>query len=1042
MKKRLLVALAAFLTLFYTSAVNSQTMGNLWGALPYAGDSIGGSIIKYSSVSGNNSVVHSFSRDGIAPLHENLLKANDGNLYGTTSYGGIKNNGTIFRYNPTTNQYKSICYFEDTLIGKLPKAGLIQASNDTLYGMTSSGGAFGKGTIYKSDLNGNTAVLYSLNTTNNDGYNPYGKLIEYNNALYGLTKDGGAYGKGTLFKISFSGVFTKLHDFGNGSDGANPWASVVYHNNALYGTTELGGTNNLGTIFKYDLNTMQESVLVSFIVATGSNPKGSLIVVNDTLYGTTSLRGPGTNGGSIIKCSFTGNLSVVDHFVGAYANPECGLALINDTLYGTTPFNYGSVFKCPLIGTISNIHFFNDTAGNAPRCTLLPVNDTLYGFTGGGGATTEGTLFSITTSGSFSLLHEFGTNSMGYSPFNTLLQASDGNMYGMNSAGGDFGFGTIFKVTPTGTISTIYHFKNLADGRPSQGGLIEINDTLYGITTMGGDYDMGTIFKCSFSGQHQVMHSFGSLGNDGMYPMSSLFAMNDTIYGTTYVGGDNGDGTIYRITLSGNFSILNHFGGLPGMPRYSTGSFIAVSDTLYGLTQYGGANDMGCIYKCSIDGNIQVLYSFGTNANDGMNPFVDLILASDSNLYGTTSAGGSNNFGTIFKCSINGAASTVYSFTSNDGKYPSGSLLQASDSLLYGVTPNGGINDKGVLFKCSLNGNYSNVVQFDETTGYCGQPSSSLIEYMTVSISKIASCTGDTLVANVNGGGVGYVYLWNTGATTQKIKINQSGNYTITILNTKGAIAQASVNASYASPLSVNVSSNDSICYGDTTQISATANGGHGNYTYAWAPGNLAGNTQNVNPDSTTVYIVSVSDSLGCVASDSLIIKVNPAISISLSNPDTICLGASTTITVTATGGTGAFNYTWSLGSLLANTFTVSPTNTTAYIATASDLWGCTKQDSVLITVEICTGIANQINETVFVVYPNPSSGEFNVVLNNLNTTNSKLIVENVLGEVVYVSTLSSLNTSIDLKHLTNGTYFISMLSADFKSTRKIFINR
>lgn len=272
-------------------------------------------------------------------------------------------------------------------------------------------------------------------------------------ALYGTGAARGAYGYGTIVKVSLSGAVTVLHDFAGGNDGASPVAGLIDVDGTFYGTTYRGGAYSSGTVFSVTPSGT-ENVIYAFHGGTqdGKEPVASLVNLNGTLYGTT------LDGGSA---------------------------------------GYGTVFSVTPSGTEQVLHSFQGGSdGEYPHAGLVALNGTLYGTTNGGGGAKRcggcGTVFSITPSGTETVLYSFALHRDGYGPYATLL-ALNGKLYGTTPGGGK-GFGTVFSVTPSGTERLLHAFVP-SDGSGPYGGLINLRRTLYGTTEYGGTHNDGTIYS-------------------------------------------------------------------------------------------------------------------------------------------------------------------------------------------------------------------------------------------------------------------------------------------------------------------------------------------------------------------------------------------------------------------------------------------------------------------------------------------------------------------------------------------------------------------
>ncbi len=327
------------------------------------------------------------------------------------------------------------------------------------------------------------------------------------------------------------------------------------------------------------------------------------------------------------------------------------------------------------------LHSFDGADGAGPVGTLVQAtNGDLYGATGGGGAVGAGTVFKITPGGTLTTLYSFCSQTDctdGDDPQARLVQDTNGDLYGTTFRGGANGLGTVFKITPSGTLTTLYSFcsqSNCADGNYPAAALVQAtNGDFYGTTLYGGDNQLGTVFKITPSGTLTKLHDF----NDGFYPQAALVqATNGDFYGTTPYGGPfSSAGTVFKITPTGMLTTLYDFcsqenkcpdGNNPnGLVQATDGNF-------YGTTVLGGAKGNDCggtdscgtVFKITPSGMLTTLYSFCSQCADGAEPRVGLVQATDGNLYGTTSSGGAKGGGTIFKITPTGTLTTLYSFCS------------------------------------------------------------------------------------------------------------------------------------------------------------------------------------------------------------------------------------------------------------------------------------------------------------------------------------------------------------------------------------------
>lgn len=392
-------------------------------------------------------------------------------------------------------------------------------------------------------------------------------------------------------------TLTTLYNFTGDADGAAPMSGLIVSGGNIYGTAGFGGiqgsnctTNTAygpgcGTVF--ELHPTKTgwifNVLYSFTGGgDGSAPFGSLARdPQGNLYGTASWGGTqnsncdyndgdGVGCGTVYKLvpsSQGWNFSVLHSFGGIPdgANPDFESLVIDalGNLYGTTEFGGnccsaggGTVFRIAPDGTESVIYRFagSITDGSLPYGGVVPYQENLYGTTYWGGADGFGTVFEIPRAGTETILHDFTAGSDGGFPYASLVRAPNNVFYGTTYYGGPVGTGTAFEITPDGAETVIHSFCSspyCADGRSPYGALIsDANGNLYGTTYIGGTNGYGVVFELSLIGgqwSETVLHNFNY--SDGAWPYSRLLLRDHVLYGTTAGGGTNGHGTVFAVTL-------------------------------------------------------------------------------------------------------------------------------------------------------------------------------------------------------------------------------------------------------------------------------------------------------------------------------------------------------------------------------------------------------------------------------------------------------------------------------------------------------------
>jgi len=289
----------------------------------------------------------------------------------------------------------------------------------------------------------------------------------------------------------------------------------------------------------------------------------------------------------------------------------------------------------------------------------------------------------------------------GNSPEAALVQGSDGNFYGTTPLGGAHAKGTVFKIDATGNLTTLHSFSGSpGDGAVPVGGLVQGSDGNFcGTTASGGAFFQGTVFRMTSSGAITVLHSFNSFFNEGAVPVAGLVQAGDgNFYGTTAVGGQHFQGTVFRIDATGNLTTLHSFSGSTNDGSNPVAGLVQDSDgNFYGTTPSGGAHFQGIVCRISQGGGFTVLHSFTGYPAEGGVPFAALVQGNDGDFYGTTAVGGTHFKGTVFKIDAAGSLTTLHSFSGSngDGANPVAELVQGSDGNFYGTTVLGGTHRKG-----------------------------------------------------------------------------------------------------------------------------------------------------------------------------------------------------------------------------------------------------------------------------------------------------------------------------------------------------------
>jgi uncharacterized repeat protein (TIGR03803 family) len=372
--------------------------------------------------------------------------------------------------------------------------------------------------------------------------------------------------------------------------------------------------------------------------------------------------------------------------------------------------------------TFTSLLSFDGTDGAFPQGALVEGADgNLYGTAPFGGAHGAGTVFKVTPDGKLTTIHSFDYTD-GEAPYTGVIRGRNGNFYGVTSFAGRNEYGTVFEVTPEGKLTTLYNFCsvfNCVDGATPYAGLVEGRDgNLYGTTYAGGAAGAGTIFKLTPDGTLSTLHNFCSYLDcaDGTAPLTAslLEASNGNFYGTTPMGGGLRVGTVFEITPDGDFTTLHNFCSLSNCVDGANpeGTLIeGRNGNLYGTTS-SGALGGGTVFEITPEGKLTTLYKFCSQPNcaDGAGPDGGLVQGRNGNFYGTTYTGAETSYGyggRIFEITPEGKLRTLHVFCSErgciDGRAPVAGLTRAKCGIFYGTTFEGGVYGTS---QCGVYGDY------------------------------------------------------------------------------------------------------------------------------------------------------------------------------------------------------------------------------------------------------------------------------------------------------------------------------------------------
>jgi uncharacterized protein (TIGR03437 family) len=364
--------------------------------------------------------------------------------------------------------------------------------------------------------------------------------------------------------------------------------------------------------------------------------------------------------------------------------------------------------------TLTTLLSFTGTGGALPAGALAQGPDgNFYGTTESGGVFGFGTVFRVTSGGALTTLHSFNGQSDGW-PCGGLTLGTDGNFYGIVCSGST---GAVFKITPTGTLTVLHTFSGAEGapigGMFFAALTLGTDGDFYGTTpggimpgTCGGNHPSGcggTVFRITPPGTFTTLYSFS--GADGADPVAALtLGADGNFYGTTEYGGTLGLGSIFRITPGGTLTTLHYFSTTGGIYPLA-GLTLGADGAFYGTTASdfnGGPSISGAVFRMTPDGVLTTLHTFSSSGAEGSEPSAALTLGADGNFYGTTRFGGAYGYGAVFRVTPSGTLTTLYSFNGADGENPVAPLTLGADGSFYGTTQYGGANHGGTFFSLNV----------------------------------------------------------------------------------------------------------------------------------------------------------------------------------------------------------------------------------------------------------------------------------------------------------------------------------------------------
>jgi len=756
------------------------TDGYFYGTTTAGGTSSDGTIFRVGSSGGSTySLLHSFAggaSDGSLPYGA-LVEGTDGLFYGVTNNGGASSGygyGTVYKV--TTGGAVTLLHiFTSTgQDGEYPQTALVLGSDGNFYGTTNEGGAYGDGSAFSVTSGGSLRIQTSFPYSSGYGtyYPSIGLVQGQTGYFYGATQGGGSnryYGalfalepyttlaapvqlSTTSANVLPGATFTLTYSVTNATSDSLQYCFATNNAGDTTGWTGLktGSTtaatasltaSSVTGAYTYSLTCggQESSVLTVYVAEPYSVTPTTTVSSVSTAYGSTTgitvtatesgtegavtggvvtfgVTSPATGSFSPTTCTLSSSGTCTTSYVptgtlatGSYSNDiTASFAEVGNYAAATTSSNLFVSESATLSLPISFTGTTGANPGSFPQYTnLIQASDgNFYGVTNQGGTNNYGTVFKLTPGGTLSVLHNFSSATTdGKGPYGGLVEGSDGNLYGTTSEGGANSDGTVYKITTGGTFSLLHSFAGgTGDGNVPNSGLIQgIDGNFYGTTEIGGAGTYGTAYQITTGGTVTLLHSFTGGTSDGLDPTDGSGLVQGTdgyFYGMTLEGGTYSEGTAYRVGPTGGatYSLLHSFGSADGESPW--GGLVVGSDGyLYGTTQEGGANSYyGAVFKMNTSGSVTLLHSFA--GADGDEPEAGLVLGSDGNFYGTTEYT-STEYGEVFAMSPAGSVNVLHVFTgSPDGQWPNASVMQGQDGNFYGTTQEGGID--GAIFKVTV----------------------------------------------------------------------------------------------------------------------------------------------------------------------------------------------------------------------------------------------------------------------------------------------------------------------------------------------------
>lgn len=999
----------------------------------------------------------------------NAQSPHDARLYGMTQYGSPNSKGSIFHYTPSTNTFTNDYNFQIKAKGRTPKCEIVTGNNGKYFGTTTAGGDYNAGVLFEWDSV--TSVYKDLhNFTGSDGKDARGGMVLYNNKLYGTTTKGGAFNFGVIYEYDFTtNVYTKKVDM-DSINGKNPDGSLTLVGNKFYGFTHDGGINDKGVLFEWNPATNIYTKQFDFDSIKGSNPVGKLAIFNNKFYAMCN-KGGSFDAGTIYQWDYISNTvtKTFDFNNTNGASPMSYLTLCNNKFYGTT--YEGGIYQTAGLGQHFGVIFEYNPANNAfvkkkdlgfnsgvlgPMGSLT-LKDSVFWSAAGviftWNPATNQLVAKYSFLGNSNATCELERASIGVLHFESVFLTGD-YLLGTLSEGAGSLYGSLYKFYPDSNQIVGLVNMEATDGSYPKGSLTKLGNKLYGLTYQGGNSHAGNIFEWDITTQ-QFTERFQLDGlTTGIWPKGSLTYYNGKFYGiNTYGKLIAGNTDFNQRDPNDYFSwdpVSNQYQSLhsANSARCTPTLF---NNKLYAPTAAASAPDFSAINAYDLSTNTLTEVALMDNNVGTFNNYQDFVSTNgvtyyNGKFYGMTPAkyhSGAVPFrGTIYEWDTTTTTVTHrYDFVDSLGTYPTGNLLLVGNEF-YGLTSNIG----------NFATTYPNLFKWNPATN---------------ALTVVARYGGDYAFGTPTLSG-GKIYFMKEGSFLDILEYDPVLDTTITVVHEAISLFGVGGGWNYTNcvrppsyqqllevipneePVLSNIPPTQTVC---SNQISTA--------TFTISDADM---------DTMSFQITSSNPSLISVANIS-VTNVNSDYTITYTNINNQT-GVTTISIIADDGYGGSVNFSFLVDvialpntSVNLNFSTLTAQQNAAFsyqwidCNTMTPLVGATSQSftattngsyAVIINTGLCTdtsqcidittvGLNESLLQSSITISPNPTNDFITITKNNSGKT--EIEIYNIVGNLIYKTSLVKAQTTIDLSKEAKGIYFVKITDENQNVTnRKIII--